>query len=110
MTAAFNLNLLVRANRELGADFDLAGWEHAAHYQPSRQRIEMHLVSRRAQRVRVGTETFEFAEGESIHTENSYKYSVDGFQALALSAGWDAKRVWTDAARRFSLHWLEPAA
>ena len=110
VTAAFNLNLLVRANRELGADFDLAGWEHAAHYQPLRQRIEMHLVSRRAQRVRVGTEIFEFAEGESIHTENSYKYSVDGFQALARSAGWDAKRVWTDAARRFSLHWLEPAA
>jgi dimethylhistidine N-methyltransferase len=110
VTAAFNLNLLVRANRELGADFDLAAWEHAAHYQPALQRIEMHLVSRRAQQVQVSGERFAFDEGESIHTENSYKYSVEGFQALVRRAGWAPQAVWTDGARRFSLHWLEPAA
>ena len=110
VTAAFNLNLLARANRELGADFDLAAWEHAAHYQPSLQRIEMHLVSRRAQRVHVGGECFDFDEGESIHTENSYKYSVAGFQALARRAGWAPQAVWADAAGRFSLHWLLPEA
>lgn len=109
VTAAFNLNLLVRANRELGADFRLGDWEHAAHYQPSRQRIEMHLVSRRAQQVQVGGERFAFDEGESIHTENSYKYSVAGFQALARRAGWSPQAVWTDSARHFSLHWLQPA-
>ena len=110
VTAAFNLNLLARANRELGADFDLAAWEHAAHYQPSLQRIEMHLVSRRAQQVRLGGERFDFDEGESIHTENSYKYSVAGFQALARHAGWAPQAVWLDGARRFSLHWLQPAS
>jgi len=110
VTAAFNLNLLARANRELGADFDLAAWEHAAHYQPSLQRIEMHLVSRCAQQVRVCGECFDFDEGESIHTENSYKYSVAGFQALARRAGWVPQAVWIDGARRFSLHWLLPAA
>lgn len=109
VTAAFNLNLLVRANRELGADFDLRGWEHAAHYQPSLQRIEMHLVSRRAQCVQVGSEAFGFGEGESIHTENSYKYSIEAFQALSRRAGWLPVAVWTDSARLFSLHWLEPA-
>lgn len=110
VTAAFNLNLLVRARRELGADFDLAAWEHAAHYQPSLQRVEMHLVSSRAQQVRLRGERFDFDEGESIHTENSYKYSVAGFQALARRAGWAPQAVWTDAARRFSLHWLLPAS
>ena len=110
VTAAFNLNLLARANRELGADFDVAAWEHAAHYQPSLQRIEMHLVSRCVQQVRVCGECFDFDEGESIHTENSYKYSVAGFQALARRAGWVPQAVWIDGARRFSLHWLLPAA
>lgn len=109
VTAAFNLNLLARANRELGADFDLAAWEHAAHYQPALQRIEMHLVSRCAQRVYVGGECFDFDEGESIHTENSYKYSVAGFQALTRRAGWAPQAVWSDGAQRFSLHWLLPA-
>jgi len=107
---AFNQNLLVRANRELGATFDLAAWEHTAFYQPALQRIEMHLVSRCRQAVRVAGEPFAFDEGESIHTENSYKYTVDGFQALARRAGWAPKAVWTDGRRQFSLHWLEPAA
>lgn len=108
ITAAFNLNLLARANRELGADFDLAHWAHAAFYHPRLQRIEMHLVSRRRQTVAVAGQRFVFDEGESIHTENSYKYTVDGFQALARRAGFVPAAVWTDAARRFALHWLEP--
>ena len=108
VTAAFNLNLLARANRELGAGFQLDGWEHAAHYQPSLQRIEMHLVCRRAQQIWLGGERFAFDEGDSIHTENSYKYSVAGFQALARRAGWAPQAVWIDGARHFSLHWLTP--
>jgi dimethylhistidine N-methyltransferase len=110
VTAAFNLNLLARANRELGADFDLAQWAHSAFYHPALRRIEMHLVSRCRQRVRVAGQTFDFEEGDSVHTENSYKYTVDGFQAVARRAGFAPTKVWTDAERRFSLHWLEPAA
>jgi dimethylhistidine N-methyltransferase len=109
VTAAFNLNLLARANRELGADFDLARWAHSAFYQPQLRRIEMHLVSRCAQRVRVGGHAFDFDEGDSLHTECSYKYSVGGFQALAREAGFAPQAAWIDAQRRFSLHWLEPA-
>ncbi|MBK1612611.1 L-histidine N(alpha)-methyltransferase [Rubrivivax gelatinosus] len=109
VTAAFNLNLLARANRELGADIDLGGWAHAAFYHPPLRRIEMHLVSRRRQVLQVGGERFEFDEGDSLHTENSYKYGVEGFRALARRAGFEPGPVWTDAARRFSLHWLEPA-
>jgi len=107
VTAAFNLNLLARANRELGADFDLADWDHSAFYNPPLSRIEMHLVSRRRQQVSFGGERFDFAEGDSVHTENSYKYTVEGFQDLARRAGWTPRAVWTDAARRFALHWLE---
>ena len=107
VTAAFNLNLLARANRELGADFDLAGWAHCAFYNPPASRIEMHLMSRRAQSVRFGGRRFDFAEGDSVHTENSYKYTVEGFQALARGAGWSPRQTWVDAARRFSIHWLE---
>jgi dimethylhistidine N-methyltransferase len=107
VTAAFNLNLWARANRELGADFDLAAWDHAAFYNPPWQRIEMHLVSRRRQRVHLAGEAFDFDEGESVHTENSYKYTVEGFQALARRAGWRPQAVWTDAQRRFALHWLD---
>jgi dimethylhistidine N-methyltransferase len=110
VTAEFNLNLLARANRELGADFDLAQWAHSAFYNPPMRRIEMHLASRRAQSVTVCGEHFHFAEGDSVHTENSCKYTVEGFQALARAAGFEPAAVWMDAARRFSLHWLEPAA
>jgi len=107
VTAAFNLNLLARANRELGADFDLAAWAHSAFYQPALRRIEMHLVSRRRQIVVVAGRRFEFDEGDSLHTENSYKYTIEGFQALARRAGFEPAQAWTDAGRRFSLHWLE---
>jgi dimethylhistidine N-methyltransferase len=109
VTAAFNLNLWARANREAGADFDLSSWEHAAFYNAPLRRIEMHLVSRRRQAVHLGDETFWFDEGESVHTENSYKYTVEGFQDLARRAGWAPQAVWIDGGRRFALHWLEPA-
>lgn len=106
VTAAFNLNLLARANRELGADFDLDQFAHYAFYQPVQQRIEMHLVSRRAQQVRLGGLTFDFDEGEALHTENSYKYSVSGFRALARQAGYLPGPAWCDADNLFSIHWL----
>jgi len=108
VTAAFNLNLFARANREAGADFDLTAWEHAAFYNAPLQRIEMHLVSRRRQTVHLAGQTLAFDEGESVHTENSYKYTVEGFQALARRAGWSPQAVWIDGGRRFALHWLEP--
>lgn len=107
VTAAFNLNLLERANRELGADFDLARFAHYAFYQPVAQRIEMHLVSLAAQEVRIGGETFAFAAGEALHTEDSYKYTVESFRAVALRAGFIPAATWVDVQRRFSLHWLE---
>lgn len=106
VTAAFNRNLLVRANRELAADFDPAQFDHYAFYEPVRQRIEMHLVSRRDQRVRVAGRSFSFAQGESLHTENSHKYTVPGFRALAEEAGFRPGPVWCDPAGLFSVHWL----
>jgi len=111
MTAAFNGNLLRRANRELGADFDLKCFRHYAFYNPSMQRIEMHLVSTRNQVVALGARSFVLNEGDSIHTESSYKYSVPMFRDLASSAGYQPKAVWFDTDRLFSVHWLEvPAA
>lgn len=106
ITAAFNRNVLTRANRDLGCDFDAEGFAHAAFYHPVLQRIEMHLVSRRRQTVHLAGQGFVFEEGESLHTENSYKYTVEGFQALARSAGWWPQAVWCDDAHRFSVHWL----
>ncbi|RZT93640.1 L-histidine N(alpha)-methyltransferase [Rivibacter subsaxonicus] len=106
VTAAFNLNLLARANRELGADFELDGFEHYAFYEPRLQRVEMHLLSRRAQRVHLAGQAFDFAAGQGLHTENSYKYGVDGFRELAARAGFVPGPVWCDARRWFSLHWL----
>jgi dimethylhistidine N-methyltransferase len=111
VTAAFNLNLLRRANRELGTDFDLEGFWHTAFYNAPLRRIEMHLVSRRAQTVTLDGQRFHFEEGETIHTENSYKFTVDGLQALAVKAGLRPAAVWTDPERLFSVHWLQsPAA
>ncbi len=107
VTAAFNLNLLRRANEELGADFDLRQFAHYAFYEPAKRRIEMHLVSRCAQTVHIGGREFFFAEGESLHTENSHKFTVEGFRALAVSAGFEPGPVWVDEARLFSVHWLE---
>ena len=104
VTAKFNLNLLVRINRELGANFDLAAFEHHAFYNAERHRIEMHLASTKRQRVRIGDTTVEFRAGETIHTENSYKYSIESFQALARGSGWSPLKVWTDGL--FSVHAL----
>ena len=106
VTAAFNLNLLTRINRELAADFDLRAFSHYAFYDPGAGRIEMHLVSRRRQDVAIGPHRFSFARGESIHTESSYKYSIEEFQALAARAGFRAARVWTDRRGWFSVHGL----
>ena len=107
VTAKFNLNLLVRINRELGANFDLAAFEHHAFYNAERHRIEMHLASTKRQRVRIGDTTIEFRAGETIHTENSYKYSIESFRALALGSGWSPLKVWTDGL--FSVHALRMA-
>jgi uncharacterized SAM-dependent methyltransferase len=104
VTAKFNLNLLTRINRELGANFDLGAFEHHAFYNPERHRIEMHLASTRRQKVRIGDATVEFRAGETIHTENSYKYSIDSFQAMARGSGWSPLKAWTDGL--FSVHAL----
>jgi L-histidine Nalpha-methyltransferase len=106
VTAAFNLNLLARINRELGADFDLKRFAHYAFYNAALGRIEMHLVSLARQSVRIARHRFAFDAGESIHTENSYKYSVDDFGALAAQAGFAAKKVWMDRKGLFALHGL----
>lgn len=103
VTAAFNLNLLTRANRELGANFDLSAFEHHAFYNRERNRIEMHLASLKRQKVRLLGETIEFRAGETIHTENSYKYSVDSLRALARGVGWLPDGVWTDKQGYFSI-------
>ncbi|MGQ0662738.1 MAG: L-histidine N(alpha)-methyltransferase, partial [Pseudomonadota bacterium] len=107
VTAAFNLNLLARINRELGADFDLERFAHYAFYNAAAGRIEMHLISLARQTVRIGRHRFNFDAGESIHTENSYKYSVESFRALAARAGYEAKKLWTDAKGLFALHGLQ---
>ena len=107
VTAAFNLNLLARANRELGTNFNLALFAHSAFYNAPLQRIEMHLMSLCRQTVAMDGQHFEFEEGETIHTENSYKFTVDGLRNLAKAGGLQAGVVWTDAERRFSLHWLK---
>ncbi len=96
VTAAFNLNLLQRINRELGGDFDLTLFRHIARYSKVHGRIEMHLESCTDQTVRIGDHAFDFEAGETIHTENSYKFSPDEFQALAQSAGFDHVQSWSD--------------
>ena len=103
ITAKFNLNLLVRANRELGADFELACWKHCATYNERLGRIEMHLVSIGDQIVHLGGETFRFRDGETIITEFSYKYTREGFVRLAESAGFRMSRVWTDPQEFFAV-------
>jgi dimethylhistidine N-methyltransferase len=106
VTARFNLNLLNRINRELGGNFDLSAFTHRAIYNRERHRIEMHLISRKAQTVRVLGRSFSFRAGESIHTENSYKYSLERFSALARGSGWTPRACWTDRDGMFSVHAL----
>jgi L-histidine N-alpha-methyltransferase len=106
VTAAFNRNLLVRINRELGADFDLDAFAHEARYDIDRGRIEMHLVARTAQSVRVLGKIFRFAAGETIHTEVSCKYTIEEFRLLARAAGWQPVQSWTDPRDWFAIHFL----
>lgn len=101
VTAKFNKNLLVRINRELGANFKLECFEHHAFYNRERNRIEMHLAAMKRQKVRLLGETIDFRAGETIHTENSYKYSVESLNALAGGVGWMPIKAWTDAKRYF---------
>jgi dimethylhistidine N-methyltransferase len=103
VTAKFNLNLLKRINRELAGSFKLDTFEHHAFYNRERHRIEMHLASLKRQKVKVAGETIEFRAGETIHTENSYKYSIASLGALARGAGWQPAGVWTDAREYFSI-------
>jgi dimethylhistidine N-methyltransferase len=107
VTARFNLNVLTRINRELGGNFDISSFAHRAIYNRERHRIEMHLISKRPQIVRLLGTSFSFRQGESIHTENSYKYSIDRFAALARGAGWKVRTSWTDKANMFSVHALQ---
>ncbi len=104
VTAKFNLNLLARINRELGADFDLSAFEHHAFFNVEQSRIEMHLASTRPQKVRLNGTTVAFRRGETIHTENSYKYTVESFRALAHGAGWSPVEVFSDGL--FAVHVL----
>lgn len=107
VTARFNLNLLVRINRELGANFDLASFEHHAFFNRELRRVEMHLASLRRQKVRVAGRNIDFRAGETIHTENSYKYTIPSFAALAHGAGWLSRAVFTDPNQYFSVHVLQ---
>ena len=106
VTAAFNLNLLTRINRELNANFDLSHFEHHAFYNEKQGCIEMHLVSNTPHEVKIGEQTFEFLKSETIHTENSYKYTVGQFQSLASEVGFQSEHVWTDTDNLFSVHCL----
>lgn len=103
VTEQFNLNLLTRMNRELDANFQLNAFAHHAFYNQERKRVEMHLASLKRQTVRVAGETVEFRAGETIHTENSYKYSIESFGSLARGAGWTPVKAWTDPKQYFSI-------
>jgi dimethylhistidine N-methyltransferase len=103
VTAQFNKNLLVRMNRELAANFKPETFEHHAFYNRERNRIEMHLASLKRQKVRVAGETVDFRAGETIHTENSYKYSIDSLNALAGGVGWVHVQAWTDPKKYFAV-------
>jgi len=106
VTAAFNRNILTRINRELDGNFDPGLFEHTAPYNAAEGRIEMHLRPAKPHRVLVAGHSFEFRSGETIHTENSYKYTLAGFRALARDGGWDPVKAWTDKNNLFSLHVL----
>ena len=106
VTGLFNSNVLVRINRDLGGNFDISAFAHRAIYNRERHRIEMHLIARKAQTVRVLGRAFAFRAGETIHTESSYKYSVERFAALARGSGWKPRQSWTDPDGMFSVHAL----
>ena len=107
VTAAFNRNLLIRINRELGADFNPQAFRHVARFDTARSRIEMHLLSPTPQTVRLLGQRFTFAEGETLHTENSYKYPVAMFQRMAHASGWTPHQHWLAPGADVALHWLQ---
>ena len=107
VTARFNLNLLGRINRELGADFNLDAFAHRASYVRARERVEIYLVSRAAQLVKIGGLVFGFEEGETIHTEYSHKYTLEHFGRMTSRAGFTLVRQWLDPRRYFSVQYLE---
>ena len=109
VTAAFNLNILARLNRDAGANFDLEAFSHQAVWNEAKSRIEMHLVSDAAQTVTIAGRQIEFRADETIHTENSYKWTIGDFVRLAQCSGWAALQVWTDEESLFSTHLLEAA-
>jgi L-histidine N-alpha-methyltransferase len=109
VTAAFNLNLLVRINRELGADFHIDRFAHEARWNERGSAIEMHLVSLDTQVVTVAGQSFAFRHGETIHTESSRKYDVPGFTDVVRRSGWRVAMVWTDPAMRFAVFGLDSA-
>jgi dimethylhistidine N-methyltransferase len=106
VTAQFNLNLLARINRELGADFDLNRWQHRAIYNSTTGRIEMYLISATDQKVHIGDHEFQFRAGERILTEHSYKYTPEGFVGLAGQVGFDFVKLWTDEAHLFGIFYF----
>ena len=107
VTARFNLNVLVRINRELGGNFDLSAFTHRAIYNRERHRIEMHLDQPQgADACACSAAAISFRAGESIHTESSYKYSLERFIALARGSGWTPRQSWTDRDGMFSVHAL----
>ena len=103
LSAAFNKNLLARINRELGGDIDLDAFAHRAVWNPAESRIEMHLVSLKDQTIHVRGQAFRFAEGETIHTENSYKFTIERMAALARAAGWKLERRWVSEDPAFGM-------
>ena len=107
ITAAFNMNLLERLNRDLGATFDLSQFHHNAYYEAKLGRVEMHLVSLIKQSVTLGSEVIPFRKGETIHTENSYKYSQEQFKTLSFQAGYKTLKVWTDPNAFFGIFFLQ---
>ena len=109
VTAAFNKNLLTRINSELQANFDLSLFAHRAFYHSLRQRVEMHLVCLRSHDVTIAGERIHFREGETIHTENSHKYSLDGFHRLLEDTGFQPATYWTDGERRYAIHYAQVA-
>jgi len=106
VTAEFNLNMLRHLNREFGADFDVDAFTHSAEYNEDEGRIEIRLVSEQDQEFTVGSQSFSIGKDEAILTEYSHKYTLDGFAAMAETAGFRVKRVWTDAGRLFSVQYL----
>jgi dimethylhistidine N-methyltransferase len=106
LNAAFNLNLLARVNRELDGDIDIARFEHLAFYSAGKGRMELYLKSLADQTATIAGRHFDFAEGELIHTENSYKYAIPEFHALAERAGFRPVHTWTDQSQLFSVHYF----